>query len=546
MFRFAIKARHLVLVCALYISTVLNLAFWQTIYANLALTGIGPVIFAFSLFLALFFLSYVLFSIVGTRFIFKPFAIAILLLAAVLNYFMVTYGVLIDKEMVRNAVQTDVAEVRDLVSLPAVLWVGLTGGLPALLIGLVSIDYAPLGREVAGRLKVISACLVLVLICVGITFKDYAVFGRNNKKSLKLLNPYSAFWSAGQIIKGQASVSRQFTVLDPNAELAPFPDTYPTVFVFVVGETARAANFGLDGYERPTTPRLGALDIVNFRDTTAAGTSTAFSVPSMFSSEDRSGFSPDTARYTENLLDLLQKSGYRVLWLENNSGCKGVCDRVPTVDVTALNDPAFCDGSTCHDGLLLKSLEEALATVTDDTFIVLHLIGSHGPAYYKRYPEAFRFFEPTCDTAEIQTCSRDEVVNSYDNSMRYTDMIVAEAIGALAKYPNFESGLLYVSDHGESLGENGVYLHSLPYGIAPDTQKKVPMILWLSEVMQSADHLDYACLKEKAGLGVFSHDNLFHSMVGLMEVNSKLYQQEQDIFQSCRLKQLPWKAQKDD
>lgn len=167
-------------------------------------------------------------------------------------------------------------------------------------------------------------------------------------------------------------------------------------------------------------------------------------------------------------------------------------------------------------------------------------MGSHGPTYYNRYPKEFQKFTPTCDTADIQNCTSEQIVNTYDNTILYTDYIVSSAIDILKKYPQFEAGLVYVSDHGESLGENNVYLHGMPYAIAPDEQTQIPMLMWMSENMKKWDYVDYACLKNKAANTVYSHDNLFHSILGLLEVKSTAYQKKFDLFDGCRTKPLPF------
>ncbi len=335
---------------------------------------------------------------------------------------------------------------------------------------------------------------------------------------------------------------RPFTKLDEAAEHVPYPDEEKTVFILVLGETARAMNFSLNGYARETNPKLKTQDIVNFPHVESAGTATAFSVPSIFSFTQRGDFSPTDAKYTENLLDLLQQTGYEILWKENDNGCKGVCQRVPNVEMD-LKDQRFCDGTYCRDEILLDGLEEYLANIKgENAFIVLHTIGSHGPTYYRRYPPEFKKFTPTCDTEEIQTCTQEQIINTYDNTILYTDHIVSSVIDILKKFPHYESGLLYVSDHGESLGENGVYLHGLPYSIAPKEQTSVPMVLWMSEVMKKSDHIDYDCLKKKAAEGNFSHDNLSHSLLSLMEVDSKWYDKKMDFFEGCRTTPLPRKS----
>ena len=263
-------------------------------------------------------------------------------------------------------------------------------------------------------------------------------------------------------------------------------------------------------------------------------------MPCIFSSETRDDFNVVDAKYVENILDILQTAGYDIVWLENDDGCKGVCGRVKTEYMVEQNNKKYCDGSYCLDEVLIDGLEERLNNITKDTVIVLHTMGSHGPTYYKRYTKEFEKFKPTCDTVEIQNCDVENIINTYDNTIVYTDFILSSVINILKKFPNLESGMLYVSDHGESLGENNIYLHGVPYAIAPDEQTDVPMILWMSDTMKKEDHIDCDCLREEAMNNSHSHDNIFHSLSSLLEVNTKTHKKEFDLFRKCRTKVLPY------
>lgn len=182
--------------------------------------------------------------------------------------------------------------------------------------------------------------------------------------------------------------------------------------------------------------------------------------------------------------------------------------------MTKLNLPGQCIDGECYDDVLFHGLEEYINNLQGDGVIVLHTIGSHGPTYYNRYPPQFKKFTPTCDTNEIQTCSQQQLVNTYDNTILYVDYIVDKAINILkAHQDNFTTSLVYLSDHGESLGENGVYLHGLPYSIAPETQKHVPMLLWLSEDYQQRYQISQTCLQKRASAEDFSQDNLFSTLL---------------------------------
>src|SRR5690606_5835407 len=141
--------------------------------------------------------------------------------------------------------------------------------------------------------------------------------------------------------------------------------------------------------------------------------------------------------------------------------------------------------------------------------IVLHMTGSHGPSYYRRYPAEFAKFKPECRTSEFSDCTTDEIVNAYDNSILYTDHILSEIINVLkGSDDRFAPAMIYMSDHGESLGEDGLYLHAAPYFIAPDVQTHIPFIAWFSPDYANATKLATACVRQDA-TDASSHANLF-------------------------------------
>lgn len=537
-----IPATRLVAVLSAYFLLFLNISFWRFVFTHAEPSGLVGGLFMLSVPVLIFTLLYLSFSLLLLPYIGKPLLILLLIISAGVNYLMYQFGVFIDADMIRNTFETHPGEVKDLITLRSVLWLTALGIVPAVMLARIKIVFKPFWKETLGRLKRCGLLLLCLLIFLPFVYKEYASFGRNNNQVRRLVSPLNYIYATVRYFQIEHQKKRPFTKLDEAAEHVPYPDEEKTVFILVLGETARAMNFSLNGYARETNPKLKTQDIVNFPHVESAGTATAFSVPSIFSFTQRGDFSPTDAKYTENLLDLLQQTGYEILWKENDNGCKGVCQRVPNVEMD-LKDQRFCDGTYCRDEILLDGLEEYLANIKgENAFIVLHTIGSHGPTYYRRYPPEFKKFTPTCDTEEIQTCTQEQIINTYDNTILYTDHIVSSVIDILKKFPHYESGLLYVSDHGESLGENGVYLHGLPYSIAPKEQTSVPMVLWMSEVMKKSDHIDYDCLKKKAAEGNFSHDNLSHSLLSLMEVDSKWYDKKMDFFEGCRTTPLPRKS----
>jgi lipid A ethanolaminephosphotransferase len=257
-------------------------------------------------------------------------------------------------------------------------------------------------------------------------------------------------------------------------------------------------------------------------------------VPCMFSHLPRKRFDVDEAPRFANLLDALQEAGLDVEWRDNDAGCKGVCARVHTISYHPGADENLCSESYCYDEILLKDLGEKLETLTNDTVIVMHQIGSHGPAYAERYPREFEMFKPACHSNQLQHCTAQEVVNAYDNSIAYTDHVVAKTIETLRRASGrVDAMLMYASDHGESLGEHGLYLHGLPYAFAPETQTHVPMLMWLSSSYAAQGEVDMNCLEARADQPL-SHDDMYHTILGAAAVHNTSYDSQLDILAACR------------
>ncbi|MDL2226581.1 phosphoethanolamine--lipid A transferase [Deltaproteobacteria bacterium OttesenSCG-928-M10] len=531
--RLVISSKWMTILLSVYFLLFLNLSFWRKAYEVVDISNASVVVFGVSLPLFIFSGLLIIISLLLWPYLGRPLITILLIASSVANYVMYQYGIYIDSDMVRNVFETNPNEALDLVNLNGILWVFFFGVIPSLLFLKTKIIYQPVLKELKLRAGLLAVALLIFTTIAIVSYKEYVVFGRNNREITRLINPTNYIYATFRYFQRQALAKKVFAEIDENPNHSPYQKEHIRVFVLVVGETARAMNFSLNGYERLTNPLLSGQDVISFQDVKSSGTATAFSLPAMFSSLPRKDFKVADAPFRENLIDLIQKAGYDVLWKENDFGCKKVCSRVPTVDMVKLNNPGYCDGSYCYDGVLIDDLDEYLKTLTKDTFIVLHAMGSHGPTYYKRYPDEFKKFQPTCDTSEIQNCSKEAIVNTYDNTIAYTDFVLSETIDILKRFPQFETGLLYLSDHGESLGESNIYLHGLPYSIAPDEQVKVPMILWMSEAMKEAETINYDCLRESSERPM-SHDNLFHSLLSLMQVDSTTYDENLDLFKPCR------------
>ena len=523
-----VQSRWLILILAFYFAFVLNLGFWRFIVERIAITD--GILFAISLpclamILFVWFFSLLVIPVLG-----KPIIVVLLLLSSAVNCAIWNLGIVMDSTMIRNVFETDVREASDFITVTNFYWVAMTGILPAILLTLCKIEYQSRKKELLTRALFVLVGMVMIGGFYMTTSKEYASFFRNHNKARKMLNTFNYINATVRYFQLVSLAKQEFVWLDREAT-SDAPDTAKNLMILVVGEAARGMNFSLNGYSRETNPLLSRQNIINFRNATSCGTATAISVPCMFSHKTRKGFDVDEAKYTQNLLDILSVSGYDIFWFDNNSGCKGVCARVLTENMVKFGDATHCEKNYCRDEAMLPGLEEKIKTQEKNMVIVLHMMGSHGPAYYQRYPKTFRKFLPTCDTSDIQKCSREEIVNTYDNTILYTDYILASIVDIAKKFSDRKISVLYASDHGQSLGENGAYLHGLPYAIAPREQTHIPVFLWLSESAQN--RIDYACMKEKAVNEPFLHDHIFHSVIGLMQIRTRPYNPSLDIFQGC-------------
>lgn len=530
------RISSITLLIALLLSTFDNYPFFQAVFAAVNKTSSIGLDFKIALYLCLTALFCILLSFFGFKYLFKPFTMLIVFLAAGISYFMSTYGVIIDSDMIQNAAETDSKEVLELLNFGMFWHIGLLGVLPAVLIYLCPIAYQPLGKELLQRGSVILLAGVVLGGLVFVYYKDFSLTLRNNHSLRYLINPNYPVYSLFKYLKRSSTPPAQLIPIGTDAKQASVNATNgkKTLLILVVGETARASSFSLNGYSRDTNPELSQLDIINFSQTYSCGTATAASVPCMFSHLDKAQYSDKEAKQHENLLDVLQRAGIKVFWRDNNSGCKGVCDRVATEKMENLQIPSVCSSEECFDPVLLEGLSQMLQQQTQDTLIVLHQKGSHGPAYYKRHPANFTRFSPECQSEQVQDCSQEEIKNAYDNTIAYTDHFLAQTIKLLQQQAGqFNTALWYMSDHGESLGENGIYLHGLPYFMAPDEQIHIPFVLWISPELAQNLPLSTACLQQQ-NTQRFSHDNLFHSVLGLFNIQTQWYKPEADIFKSCR------------
>lgn len=527
-----------IILFSLYIALALNIAFYRQAYTLLPVDGLRNALVFLSMPVVAFAVMAILLALASVVRLEKVAATLFILLSASAQYFMMNFGIIVDRSMITNILDTTPAESYALLSGQMVLVFSFTALLAIALAWWIKIKpAASVWRGTIMRAGTVIVSVLLILLVAGLFYKDYASLFRNNKELVKSLNPSNSIVAMNSWYFHHEMDNLPLVKIGEDAKQKAVMKNGPrkNLTILIVGETSRAANFSLGGYDRETNPLLAKDNVVYFPKTASCGTATAVSVPCMFSNMPRTGYDESLAHHQEGLLDIIQRAGIQVQWNDNDGGCKGACDRVPHQDVTALNLPGQCINGECYDDVLFHDLEKTIDAMQGDGVIVLHTIGSHGPTYYNRYPPEFRRFTPTCDTSEIQSCSQEQLKNSYDNTILYVDHIVDKAIKLLqSKQDKFTTSLVYLSDHGESLGENGVYLHGLPYSIAPETQKHVPMLLWLSDDYQKRYGVNYACLQQKAKENDYSQDNLFSTMLGLTGVETQEYHAADDILATCK------------
>lgn len=527
-------------VCAaLFFALILNSIFLLRAWESIPYEGLHDYLYAATLPVVLFCAFLLIFNVVALPWLRKPLFMVLIISSAAANYFMFSFGTVIDTNMIQNVFETDLQEATSLFTVKYLLWILLPGVLPVVIIFLTRIENnRPWWMAIVWRVVTSLAAIVVVLLVAALFYKDYASMIRNNKGLVKMITPVNVVSSIGHYTHNRWFADDQSLIrIGQDARKGPLlgVEKKKTLVIFVLGETARAENFSLGGYARETNPKLKRDNVIYYRHATSCGTETAISVPCMFSNMPRNQYDAGLAHHQEGLLDVMAHAGVNVLWRENDGGCKGACVRVPHTDMTKWNVSELCKSDYCLDDVLLHRLNNYIDSVKDDTVIVLHQMGSHGPAYYLRYPDTMRQFTPTCDSNQIQDCEHQALLNTYDNSILYTDSMLDSTINLLKSYSDkYNVAMVYLSDHGESLGEHGMYLHGTPYVFAPSQQTHIPFLLWMSPDYATAFGIDQQCLQQQAQTDDVSQDNIFHTLLGMMNVQTQEYHPALDIIQSCR------------
>jgi lipid A ethanolaminephosphotransferase len=524
-----VSVETLVLGASVFFALACNSMFWRTSLATHS--GFG---FTLSLFCLLVAVHSLLFGLLVWRWNAKPLLAVLFITTALATHYMNSYGVYLDTDMLRNVLHTDHKESRELMTPSLLLPLLFYAVLPIAVLWRVRLKRRGWGKTLGLRLVFLLGVALVGSTGSMLSFQPLSALMRNHREVRYLATPINYIVALRQTLKSDSPIKRQpkLPIEHDAMATARAPESRPRLLLIVLGETARAQNWGLNGYARQTTPELAQTGVINFPDMHSCGTSTEVSVPCMFSPYGRHDYDESKIRAHQSFLHVLNHAGIAPLWRDNQSGCKGVCEGLEIQQLDDSKNPALCKDGRCMDEILLDELATQVRAKPGDRVVVLHQLGSHGPSYFQRYPAQFRRFTPTCETAELGSCTREQIVNAYDNSILYTDHFLDRAIGTLRALPDYDTAMIYLSDHGESLGEKGLYLHGVPYAIAPAEQTRVPMVMWFSPEFAQNRGLDLKCMRQRSTQRA-DQDNLFSSVLGLMQVKTSIYDRSRDLFAGC-------------
>lgn len=525
---------QLSILIALYYALIINIPFYIKLYDILEKSNSMNIGLFLSMPIFIFAITNILFNLISWPYIAKPIFIFLILTSSIVSYVIYNYGIPVDYGMIQNTFETDIGEAKSYLSVQSIFWVTITGIIPSLVVAFVKIKKRV---SIIKKLVSIFISILIILLIAFFYFKDLSYIGRKNSELKEMIVPTYYLSSSYKYIRNTyfSSPVVYKKIGEDAKQISSNTSKKPTLFFFVLGETARSQNYQLNGYPRPTNEYTSKQNVISFKDVASCGTATAVSVPCMFSALTREEYQESIAKHQDNAIDILKRAGISLLWKENDGGDKDVADNITKTTLNREEISEFCNGNSCYDMALLENLDSDINNMRGNRIIFIHLMGSHGPNYFKRYPDNQKKFAPDCQRNDVENCSSESIINSYDNTIHYTDFVISKLIDKLKGVSyQYNTGLLYLSDHGESLGENGVFLHGLPYSFAPIYQRRVPLMLWMSDDFEKTKNIDQACLKNEAQNSSISQDYIFHSLLGIMDVTTSAYKPELDLYKKCR------------
>lgn len=507
MLRNNLKLAHFALLMSFLNFLFFHYPFYTFVFKNIDYQSLNGITIIISLIVLMLVANYIVFYLICflSRFVGKFLLVLFFTINAIAVYFINTYSVIIDESMISNVLNTNYEESSSFFSIKLIVYIVLLGVIPGI--------YIIKAKIINGTLKkfliTTSLTLLFILTLVFANASNWLWIDKNSKTLGGLAMPwsYSVNIALFYIHKHKENEKE---ILLPNATIK---DNNKSVVVLVIGESARSQNFSLYGYKKNTNPLLSKTDNLFHFEATSCATYTTAGVKCILSYKD-------TDELYEILPNYLYRNNVEVIWRTTNWGEPPVhIKNYQNRDVLMPN----CNGEGCnYDEVLLTGLkEQILASQKNKILIVLHTSTSHGPTYSKKYPPQFEIFKPVCNSVELGNCSQTELINAYDNTIIYTDYILNKIIENLKELKEYNCAMIFVSDHGESLGEKNLYMHGLPKSIAPKEQYEIPFIVWFSD---SSKHL-----KPNT---VLSQSYVFHSVLNFLSIQSPIYNEKMNIFTS--------------
>ena len=500
-----LKITHFVLVMSLLNFLFFHLPFYSFVFHNIDYKSLNGVILITSLMVLMLVLNAFVFYLIFflSRFVGKFLLVLFFIINSIAVYFVNTYSVIIDESMIGNVLNTKYEEASSFFSIKLIAYIILLGIIPSIYIIRVKIINVTLKKF----LTTTSLTLLFILTLVFVNATNVLWIDKNSKTLGGLAMPWSYSVNISLFYVHQHKKNEK-EILLPNATIK---DNQKSVVVLVIGESARKQNFSIYGYHKNTNPLLSkTLNVYHF-DANSSATYTTAGVKSILEYKN-------TDDLYEILPNYLYRNNVEVIWRTSNWG-------EPPVHIKNYQKREEiipnCKGEACnYDETLLSGLKEKiLASTKNKILVVLHTSISHGPTYSKKYPPQFEAFKPVCNSVELGNCSHDELINAYDNTIVYTDYVLSKLIENLKQLKGYNSAMIFVSDHGESLGEKNLYMHGLPLSIAPKEQYEIPFIVWVSDGSKQ--------LKPNR---VVTQNHVFHSVLNFLSIESPIYDEKMNIF----------------
>jgi lipid A ethanolaminephosphotransferase len=433
---------------------------------------------------------------------------------------------------------TNTNEISDFITLNLFFIVSLLGILPCYLYYFFKKKGGGVSYSINIRqLLLYKMALIFFTIFFGLTiiflnFTDFLII-RQNKELFEYIPPYNYIKAIIETIKYSFNENdkndnniikergKNINNIKSNSSTINLITKNKNLIVFIIGESTRSKSINWNGYENNTMEFLDPYreNIINFQNWYSCNTSTFNSIPCIFS------YSPNLSLAnmlkSENLIDILKEVNFNLQLKTNNSGCKMCATIENIVEVET-------------DEELIENLKDDIANLkAKNNVIFLHFRGSHGTEYYKRYPQEYEKWSPSCKEKELRKCNKESIINSYNNSIRYNMKLVADTIKTLQEEKNINTALFFVSDHGEAIGDNGFYLHATPLIFTKESVGKVASFMWFSNNFLKELQLNKQCMQDKE-TEKLTHFNIFHTTLNILKIKNENYNENLDIFKLCK------------